>query len=200
MRNVIFSIIFVAFLYLFISSSTKQENQSVSQKDWPIIYISFEKYGTAIDRLNQRLAETEKISKSKDQGSDIWLRLHNNSKWAILIKTDSLYLGQNVTRFQLSDGTTMNGLKNGMEASVQYHIQENDGRFVSQGLDNSSASWLPSGHSVLFSVKRGHLAKGRMIYVDFNYEWEREQNYSNNLMPVHRSEYYSYRLENDAKK
>jgi len=35
--------------------------------------------------------------------------------------------------------------------------------------------------------------------VDFNYDWEKADIYSNNLAPVHRSEYYGYRLEQDTK-
>jgi hypothetical protein len=82
---------------------------------------------------------------------------------------------------------------------MQYGIQEKTGCAVPYSGDMSWQSWLASGRSILFSVRREHLSNGRMIYIDFNYNWEKGDRYSNNLAPVDRSEYYGYRLESDAK-
>ena len=166
---------------------------------WPIIYISFERFGKAIDPLTEHMAEAGESAKSKENGKDVWLRLHNNSKFAISLSTDSLYLGKRVSLYQYTDGSKGLSLIDGAEVSLQYRIEEKDGRAVPYGSDVSSRSWLAPGRSVLFSVSRDHLLNGRMIYVAFHYDWEKGDVYSNNLAPVHRSEYYGYRLEQEAK-
>ena len=166
---------------------------------WPIIYISFEKFGKAIDPMAEHMAEAGESARSKEKGKDVWLRLHNNSKFAISFRTDSMYLGKRASMYQFPDGSKVLSLVDGAEVSIQYQIAEKDGRSVPYGSDNAFMSWLAPGRSVLFSARREHLANDRMIYVDFNYDWEKGDRYSYNLAPVHRSEYYGYRLEQDAK-
>jgi len=168
-------------------------------KDHPAVYITFERRGKALNPMESRLAETGETSKSKERGEDIWLRLHNNSRWAIQFPTWSLYLGKKVSPYRLSDGKSILGLSDGAEVNAVYQVVEADGRVVPNGGDTSSQSWLPPGCSVIFSVSREHLSKGRSIYVYFTYEWESGQTYSNNLAPEHRSMYWGYRLREDAK-
>lgn len=168
-------------------------------KDHPAIYITFERRGKAINPMDSRLAETGETSKSKEKGEDYWLRLHNNSRWAILFPTWSLYVGKRVSPFRLSDGASVLGLSDGMEVNARYTVVEDDSRDVPYGGDSYSQSWLPPGRSVIFSVSREHLSKERSIYIYFNYEWERGEVYSNNLSPEHRSMYWGYRLREDTK-
>jgi hypothetical protein len=168
-------------------------------KEHPAIYITFERRGKAINPMESRMAETGEASKSKEKGDDYWLRLHNNSRWAILFPTWSLYFGKKVSPYRLPDGKSILGLSDGMEVNTKYQVVEDDGRVVPYGGDSYSQSWLPPGRSVIFSVTRAHLSKGRSIYVYFNYEWESGQVYSNNLEPEHRVMYWGYRLETDAK-
>ncbi len=189
--NKLFSLIFALCLLAAFSFAQRKE----SPKNWPIVHISFEKFGKAINPMEEHLAERDDRSRSNENGKDIWLRLHNNSKWAIFFATDSMYLGKRVSSYQLPDGKSAFGLADGIEVSMQYQLQEQDGRRVSSNSDNSFTSCLPPGRSVLFSVRREYLSNGRMIFVNFNYDWEQGDVYSNNLAPVHRSEYYSYRLE-----
>ena len=170
-----------------------------ASKDYPIVYITFERFGKAINPLDTRMAETGEASKPKEKGEDIWLRLHNNSRWAIGFATDSMYLGKRVSLYRSPEGVGVLGLNDGMEVSIQYQIEEEDGRRVPYGSDMSFASWLPPGRSVLFSVRRDHLSTGRSIFITFTYEWGKGQVYSNNLAPVHRSQYWGYRLQEDAK-
>jgi hypothetical protein len=149
--------------------------------------------------MNERMAEAGESARSKDKGKDVWLRLHNNSKFAISFRTDSMYLGKRVSFYEAPNGSKILSLVDGAEVSVQYQIQEQNRCLVPYGSDMSFQSWLVPGRSILFSVRREHLANGRMIYIDFNYDWEKGDRYSNNLAPAHRSEYYGYRLESDAK-
>jgi hypothetical protein len=168
-------------------------------KEKPGIYITFERLGKAPNPMDARLGETGEPSKSKERGNDVWLRLHNNTRWAIGFRTWSLYVGKSVTPYRLPNGANSFGLGGGMEVNVVYRVEESDGEVVPYGGDNSSYSLLPPGRSIIFSVMREHLSKGRSINVEFEYEWEFGQTYSNNLAPVHRSEYYGTRLQEDMK-
>ena len=188
----------IATAFCFVASAGFAQSKPPAQ-GWPIIYISFEKFGKAIDPMNERMAEAGESARSKDKGKDVWLRLHNNSKFAISFRTDSMYLGKRVSFYEAPNGSKILSLVDGAEVSVQYQIQEQNRCLVPYGSDMSFQSWLVPGRSILFSVRREHLANGRMIYIDFNYDWEKGDRYSNNLAPAHRSEYYGYRLESDAK-
>jgi hypothetical protein len=181
-----------------VNSPAPNGNIRISQ-DHPAIYITFERRGKAVNPMDSRLAETGGISKSKERGEDYWLRFHNNSRWAILFPTWSLYVGKRISLVRLSDGGSVLGLSEGMEVNARYTVVEDDGRIVPYGGDSYSQSWLPPGRSIIFSVSREHLSKGRSIYIYFNYEWERGEVYSNNLSPEHRSMYWGYRLREDGK-
>lgn len=161
-------------------------------KNRPSVFLTFERFGKAINPMEARLAEKGGTSKSKEKGEDIWLRLHNNTRVLIEIPTWSLYL----TRYQRPDGSTAFGLSDGMEVSALYGVLESDGRHVLYGGDSFSNSLLPPGRSVIFSVSRDHLSKNRSIFVWFRYEWEWESRlgYAEGKEPSHRAEFYSYQL------
>jgi hypothetical protein len=193
-----FKLTLIAIAFCLIASISFAQSKPPAQ-GWPIIYIGFEKFGKAIDPMNERMAEGGDSARSKEKGKDVWLRFHNNSKFAISFRTDSMYLGKRASMYQFPDGSKVLSLVDGAEVSIQYQIAEKDRRSVPYGSDNAFISWLAPGRSVLFSVRREHLLNDRMIYIDFNYDWEKADRYSYNLAPVHRSEYYAYRLEQEAK-
>jgi len=168
-------------------------------KDHPAVYITFERRGRAVDPMKARLAESEVTTSQRPAGDDYYLRLHNNSRWAIRFSTISWYMGNSVSAIRLSNGQSVLGLNDGLEVNAFYSVEESDGRRVPYGGDTYSQSWLTPGRSVLFSVARAHLAEGRSIFIDYRYEWEDGQEYSNNLAPEHRSMYWGYRLETEAR-
>jgi len=198
--NKLFSlfIILVALSTLAFSQQTQPCNASKDVrivKDKPTIYLSFERFGKATNPLDSKLFEPTTKSKSKEKGDDVWLRLHNNSCWEIQFVTESLYVSKVAAANGSDKPKILFGiLDDDIEVNIKYVVLEDDGKQVPYGTDMGSISRLPSGRSVLFCVHRAHLSKGRSIYVSFNYEWE-EDKYSNNIAPIHRSEYYSYRLE-----
>jgi len=168
-------------------------------RDHPAIYLTFERRGKGIDPMQSRLGETGDTELSKQKGDDIWLRLHNNCRWAILFPTWSLYVGKRLAPFRLSDGRSVLSLTDDIEVNARYVVAEQNSKTVPYGGDSYSSSWLAPGRSVIFSVAREHLAHDRSIYLYFNYEWERSENWSYNLAPEHRVMYWGYRLESDAK-
>lgn len=165
-------------------------------KDKPTIYLTFE-------RMGQR-----KPVYAAESGEGVWLRLHNNTPWAINFCTVSLYIGEKVNPLRLSDGRGVLGLREGVEISPCHGVEVVD-RYESKvtpeggiSIDESvevpnppvgynrdhvfSTSWLPSGRSVLFSVPREHLAKRLAIYVRFSYQWETAEGDNGSSEPQHR--------------
>ena len=180
-------------------------------KDKPTVYITFERAGQ-IKPAPVRLAATDIIQeRSNDQDNEsiqvVWLRLHNNTRWAINFPTDSLYIGPKITPIRLCDGRGALGLRTGIEVNARYEVEavggfesvrtSNGGLIINSPIDTPkppivnrsdmlSTSWLPSGRSVIFSVPREHLAKHLAIYILYNYEWEYGERTFRSDEPQHR--------------
>lgn len=200
MRNLFLTTFFL--FGLLITALPQQEKSPVANndvhisKDHPTVYITFERFGKAINPLDLPLAETSETSRSKAKGNDIWLRLHNNTRWAIRFITWSMYMGKGASpKERLTGEGSSFKLSDGMEVSLAYGVDEPDGRSVRYTvIDNYTHSWLPPDRSVIFSVSRPHLSKGRTIYVGFNYEWESERAYAEGNEPAHLARFYGNNL------
>lgn len=173
------------------------------EKDKPTIYLSFERFGKAVNPLDTRLSEPSNTSKSKEKGDDVWLRLHNNTCWAIQLETLSSYLPKQRKPNEKLLEYYMRGyhLENDAEIAIDYLVEERDGKQLNSGIDSHSDSELPPGVSVLFSVAREHLSipKERSIYVRYNYAWELDKHGLALNEPQHKVEYRSYELEDEIK-
>lgn len=182
----------------------------------PTIYMTFERVGHLKPEL-PRLIATGAPNPPKDAPNStpagevevVWLRLHNNTRWAINFPTDSLYLPPKVTPLRLCDGRGALGLLEGIEVNARYEVESKGGyesvhmpggKIDIQPIDAPkppairrsdalSTSWLPPGRSVIFHVPREHLAKHFVVYVPFNYEWE-----SSGREPEHRVYFRSHDL------
>jgi hypothetical protein len=141
----------------------------------PTVYLTFEKYGKAIDPQGCELARTGEPETSKLPGRDVWLRLHNNTRWAIRMPARQFYFSKKAL-YRLADGRTVGALWEGAEVNAYYEVAEGNGaRAGVRECDIAGAYslYLPPGTSVIFSVSREYLSGGRSISVEFNYEWER---------------------------
>jgi len=196
-------VIFVALVLFIIASSVFSQQDGPSKKSDvvlskgnPTIYITFERAGT---RKPMNAGESE-------QG--IWLRLHNNTPWSISFCTPGLYLGSRIEPYRLRDGRGALALREGVEIQACHGVEQvgyYESEKTAQGglnINESSrvenipvgynrghvfsTSWLPPGHSVIFSVPSEHLAKHLGIYLSFKYEWETAENDSGNNEPEHR--------------
>jgi hypothetical protein len=115
----------------------------------PTVYIAFERLGS----------------------SDlVWLRLRNNSHWAISLRTEDR--GAMVVPLRLSDGRIVSSLPDGLEVTPEYLIENimgpNDGGYWC----TSSRSWLAPGLSAIFSFHRESLKPFGRYSIRFDYEWE----------------------------
>lgn len=164
-------------------------------KDRPAVYITFERKGT----------REPLFADESNQG--VWLRLHNNTHWAINFCTLSLYVGPKVSPLRLQNGRAVLGLRDDIEVNMCHKVEASKGYVpgaVSEGeIDNRrpvearrppvgydtgdvfSTSWLPAGGSVVFSVPREHLADQFAIVISYNYEWEYGQRTFRNDEPRH---------------
>lgn len=180
-------------------------------KDKPTIYITFERV-SKVKRLPTRLAATDSslepsVAQNHESIQVVWLRLHNNTRWAINFATDSLYVGPKITPIRLCDGRGALGLRSDIEVNARYEVEAISGyesvRTSDGGLimnspveaaeppvinrsDMFSTSWLPPGGSVIFSVPREHLAERLAIYIPYNYEWEYGERIFRSDEPQHR--------------
>jgi hypothetical protein len=132
-------------------------------------------------------------------GAMVWLRLHNNSRGAISIRTESVYIGQKVRPLTLKNGEGVLAMKHGAEIAPCYSIEgpapdtvHTSGRRIDerpyQRLPLGSActvggtSWVASGESVLLRIPTNHLAPQYRLSVPFEYEWEPAKNIEHRVL------------------
>lgn len=140
------------------------------------IFVTFAGYGQVLNPLDQRMGESgeakREISIKAGPNSDVWLRLHNNTRWAITFRTNSMYIGRKPELYKRMDGKSVPALGEDMQISIQYGLAEENGTPIPSGIDMAWVSLLPPGRSILFSVPRDALNLRRKVYVEFRYEWE----------------------------
>jgi hypothetical protein len=166
----------------------------------PSIYLTFERRG-------------QRTPRNPDESSEgIWLRLHNNTRWAI-----STYAGSGVSLSKTSFAPLLlfnkrqPGLLDGVEIDAGYYVDADLQSNISPPKllrHDSLASevWLPSGRTLIFSVPREHLGKYLSISVPFQYQWERRPDakatkisllsiLEEDINPTHRVHFYYYQLQ-----
>ena len=102
-------------------------------------------------------------------GDKLWLRLHNNSRWAISFHTENPV--EITVPFRLADGREVNALIEGAEISPRYVIENPVIGGSSAYSCLSFEQWLTPGTSVLISVPVERLKPIAYFYVCFRYEW-----------------------------
>lgn len=179
----------------------------------PTVYISFDEVndsGPATSRLASAGQPSEKLQQQPkergNQGAFIWLRLHNNTRWAISVPTDSLYVGPVVSPITLCAGRSVLAIRDGRKINVRYELElpsrpeSIDGKHRHElptlnRSDVSSTTWLPPGGSVLFSVPREYLGRSSSgIYVPYEYEWEYDDRRFRTNEPEHRVYFRTFNL------
>lgn len=153
---------------LVLTAHAQQPGAVTQNANKPTIYLTFE-----------RLGENESV----------WLRLHNDTEWAISFRTEKAYHGASVTPFALGDGRLVPGLADNLEVTPEYFIEHATDRVVTNSRIwcTSTASWLPPGRSVVFSFPRKDLKPWEEVYVWFTYEWERGDNDPEHKVKFHGS-------------
>src|SRR5262249_52893369 len=125
-------------------------------------------------------------------GEGVWLRLYNNTKGAIGLCTESMYVPPKAFPLKLASGKVEIGLRDGAEASVCYDVEESgqtysslepgrleinpDTRYTRLNLGSIShtsfKAWVPSGQSIIIDLPKEHLSERRRIAIPFDFDWE----------------------------
>lgn len=122
----------------------KQKNKGDAfrlNKSLPSIYLTFER------------KEEEKGKVDNEKKTFIWLRLHNNTRWRILL--------------DMSGGVKPN------ETSLFYEIlDENDVVIEEIICTVCSFNWLKSGKTIPFKIPIEFFKNSKAMRISYNYEWE----------------------------
>ena len=116
-----------------------------SNKDRPTVYLTYERSGPRKPLTNG------------ESNRGIWLRLHNNTKWKLILRVGG------VSNPSYGDFV------------VFYEIERTQGGgFTPVGYRSHVASVikLKAGDSIVFSVPHEHLDKGLELRIRYNYDWE----------------------------
>ncbi|HSS22460.1 MAG TPA: hypothetical protein VLL54_20485 [Pyrinomonadaceae bacterium] len=139
-------------------------NEIRHEKDKPTVYITFERAGKREPQLNGE----------SDEG--IWLRLHNNTRWSIKLDMND------VPSAELGD------------ADLFYEVVADEKVVADLRCHACSTDSVRPGQSLLFSVPREYLGKGRAIQISFAYEWEEDDSRSTVGEPQHLVSFDSSKL------
>lgn len=161
----------------------------------------------------------EKKSDSDREYNAVWLRLVNNSRWAIGVKVRKA-APRVEYGLSLTDELTVAAAKDSAEFDVVYSVESETGCDfhidVPAGQPCARREttvpviplppmtgmvFVPSGKSVLFAVEENHLKKYLLVLASFTYEWEHTTSSLSNInMPKHTVDFSWYDLETSRKK
>ena len=157
-------------------SSPDRGRSILIRKDRPSIYIEFERSGKAPPLFE------------KEREERIWLRLYNNTQWAINFCSFSVknqYGGIGIV-YEVKRSRTSFGRIEGSSNRGALPVERNQQESIRtpQGYSTSDVCTphsLDSGKSVTFSIPREHL--GKNLYIEFEYwpEWENRDNVLGNF-------------------
>lgn len=133
------------------------------KKDSPTVYVTFD-----------RVAKREPL-RAGESNQGIWLRLHNNTRWPIVLK-------MNAVPAEYGD------------AGLFYEVLSERRVIVDGGCHVCSTNRLSPGRSLLFSLPREVLTKGEAIRVSFSYSWEDPDDVFAGREPEHYVYFYRSRL------
>jgi hypothetical protein len=134
------------------------------QKNKPTVYIEFERSGNRAPLF------------ASESNKGIWLRLHNNTKWSIVLD--------------------MNGVpsEDYGDAALIYDVLSDRQVIIPDSCHVCSFNSLGSGHSLLFSIPAEHLSTGRALRIKFSYCWEDSNGVAAGREPEHYVFFYASNL------
>lgn len=132
------------------------------------VSITFDHFGAAADPWQQRMAESGEMPEARASGSDFWLRFTNESQHVINFRTLSTYLKQPIELVEIGDKTRVIALPDGGQIAIDYGLESRRGSPIPAfGGDMFWTSNLPPHRSVLFSVPKKALDRGRRVVIDY---------------------------------
>ena len=151
-----------------VSGAAQQINNTRLDPVKPTVYLTFEHPG---------------------ENGLVWLRLRNNSHWAISFRTENQ--AAIVVPWRLSDGRLVNALADGLPVTPEYVIENVTDHGRAESWCTSAHSWLAPGVSAIFSIPREYMKPVGRLKISFTYEWE-----GPGKEPEHRVDFCEFELEN----
>jgi hypothetical protein len=181
----------------------------------PAIYLEFVRIGTcshapSFTVLSENPCQSKRTDINLEVFDAVWLRIRNNSRWSIELKAGNLYA--QTDGFSLQDKRMVSVLPEGFEIDAEYDVEAERGydrietdtgtKYVFIDVKApyvdpfavSSPIFLPPGRSLIFAVKREHLAKHLRVFPTYKYEWETSEKDSGFEEPRHRVYFSDYHL------
>lgn len=191
------------------------------ERNKPSTYLEFVKAGVCYANRSTTIESwspcaPEKRDETQESYDAVWLRVRNNARWPINFDALSLYVAPIADPYQLPGGKVVTAIKDGAEIRVRYRVEA---EIVWEPVDTprgkefklvdvkapivnrvsptgiTSRVWLPPKRSVIFVVKREHLAKYLRVYLPYKYEWDGDENDLVSNEPQHRVYFSWFALE-----
>ena len=174
-------------------------------KDKPTVYLTFERFGKALNLDEQKMLQSDRRGKSQQKGNDVWLRVHNNTCWTISLIQYGMYMpkqqpgeapGERFKRIGILD--------EGAETGLFYAVMKDGNQIGYSGIDSYDHVRLLPSRTTLFSVTRDSLKDQQSIRISFIYDWEfqrgaERKGYTVNE-PRHYIEFSAYDLKTQSEK
>lgn len=176
-------------------------------KDKPTVYITFVRFGK------------REPGDTNETGEGVWLRVHNNTRWSLAFDGAGVFSRNNnvvalyygVERVPESRPIVYRIIPPLPQGSPfdppQVHTQPSKKPEVDKYIncDVPPGNWrtidvvsppilLPPGKSMIFSVPRETLCKNLMLYIEYNYAWEKWGVDE----PQHRVYFYGWKLSRNT--
>ena len=172
-------------------------------KEKPTVYLTFERFGKALNTDEQKLIQTDQRGKSRQKGTDVWLRVHNNTCWPISLIQYGMYIPKQKTGEAPGERFKHMGiLDDGAETGLFYAVMKDRNQIGYSGIDSYDYVKLLPGRTALFSVARDALKGQQSIRISFIYDWEfqrgtERRSYTSNE-PWHYVEFSGYDLKTQS--
>jgi hypothetical protein len=227
MRSLVLSAIVWGLCALFVSAQRPTHNDTVKtvrlDPKRPSIFLEFVKEGKcsrapSFTTMVGNPCESKREDIELEQFDAVWLRLVNNSRWAIVVLGKNMFLPPVTGPFKLSDGRVVNAASDGADVEVHYDVEAETGcDFHKDGPNGepckqittvapkigargvSSPLFVPSGRSIVFAVNRAHLSEYLLVYALFHYEWETDDLAPSLGDPKHRVYYSDWKRQQPKK-
>ena len=174
-------------------------------KDQPTVYLTFERFGKALNLGEQKMLQSDQRGRSQQKGNDVWLRVHNNTCWPISLIQYGMYVpkqrpgeapGERFKRIGILD--------EGAETGLFYAVMKNRNQIGYSGIDSYDYVKLLPGRTALFSATRDAFKDQQSIRISFIYDWEfqrgtERKSYTVNE-PRHYIEFSAYDLKTQSEK
>ncbi len=189
----------------------------------PSIFLEFVRegectYASSFTILSEKPCESKRTDIRLERFRAVWLRLVNNTRWAIVLHGRNILIPPAVGPLRLADKKIVTAAADGAEIDLKYGVEAESGcDFHKDGPNGEpclqitktapkinslgvvAPIYVPSGNSAIFAVKLEHLSEYLLVYVLFHYEWETNDIAPSLGDPKHRVYYSDWKRQRITK-